>query len=74
MNKNEIQSSNTKLLLGIGSSILFVAVGFYLLTTLAEHQTRFNPIIVKGIGIGCVIFFGITAIYGIKKLLSNSNA
>jgi hypothetical protein len=68
MNKIEIPLSKTKLLLGIGGSILFVALGLYLITTIAEQQTGLNPTLVKGVGIACILFFGATGIYGIKKL------
>ena len=46
MNKIEIPLSKTKLLLGVGGSILFVALGLYFITTMADQQTRFNPTMV----------------------------
>ena len=71
MNKIEIELSKTKLLVGIGGSIMFVVLGLYLITIMADQQTRFNPIIVKGIGIASVVFFGATGVYGIKKTFDN---
>ena len=68
MNKIEIPLSKTKLFLGIGGSILFIVLGFYLYTTIADQQTRFNPTLVKGVGIAGILFFGATGIYGIKKM------
>jgi hypothetical protein len=68
MNKIEIPLSKTKLLLGIGGSILFVVLGLYFITTMADQQTRFNPTIVKGVGVTSILFFGATGVYGIKKM------
>ena len=67
MNKIEIPKSKTKLLLGIGASLIFVVVGVYFFTT-ADHQTHFNPYEIKVTGITAVVFFGATCTYGIKKL------
>ena len=72
MNKIEIPLSKTKLLFGIGGSILFVVLGLYLFTTIADHQTRFNPTLVKVVGIAGIVFFGATGIYGIKKMFDNN--
>ena len=72
MNKIEIPLSKTKLLLGIGGSILFVVSGLYLFATIADQQTRFNPALVKGIGIAGILFFGATCIYGIKKIFDKN--
>jgi len=72
MNKIEIPLSKTKLLLGIGGSILFVILGFYLFTTIADQQTRFYPTLVKGIGIAGILFFGATGIYSIKKMFDKN--
>lgn len=68
MNKVEIPLSKKKLILGIGGSILFVVLGLYLFTTIAEQQIRFSPIFVKGIGIAGILFFGATGIYGTRKI------
>jgi hypothetical protein len=72
MNKIEIPLSKTKLLFGIAGSILFVVLGFYLFTTMAYQQSRFNPTLVKGVGLASNLFFGATGIYGIKKLFDKS--
>lgn len=72
MNKIEIPLSKTKLLFGIGGSILFVVLGLYVLTTMADQQTRFNPTMVKGVGIASILFFGATGIYGIKKMFDKT--
>ena len=70
MDKVEIQLSKTKLLLGIVGSILFVLLGFYLFTL--ELQIRYNPILVKIIGVSSILFFGATGIYGIKKMFDKT--
>lgn len=67
MSKIEISLSKTKLLLGIGISILFVVLGFYLITKATYQQTSLNPTLVKGVGIAGILFFGATLIFGIKK-------
>jgi hypothetical protein len=72
MNKIEIPLSKTKILLTIGGSILFVVLGLYFITTMADQQTRFNPTLVKGVGIASILFFGATGIYGIKKMFDNN--
>ncbi|OBW42152.1 hypothetical protein AB670_01448 [Chryseobacterium sp. MOF25P] len=72
MDKVEIPLSKTKLLLGIGGSILFVTLGLYFITTMADQQTRFNPSILKGIGVASILFFGATGIYGIKKMFDKT--
>ena len=72
MNKIEIPLSKSKLVLGIGASILFVILGFFLFSTIADQQTRFNPTFVKIAGIAGILLFGTTAIYGFKKLSDKS--
>lgn len=72
MNKIEIPLSKTKLLFGIAGSILFVVLGLYLFTTIADQQTRFNPTLVKGIGLASILFFGATGIYGTVKIFEKS--
>ena len=71
MNKIEIPLSKTKLLLVISGSILFVVLGLYLYTTMADQQTRYNPTFAKGVGIAAILFFGATGIYGVKKIFDN---
>jgi hypothetical protein len=72
MSKIEIPQSKAKLLFGIGGSILFVLLGLYLCTTIADQQTRFNPTLVKGIGLASILFFGATGIYGTIKIFEKS--
>jgi len=71
--KIEIPISKNKLFLGIGGSILFVILGFWILTNLSDFENKGirifrNPIVLKGAGISAVLFFGATGIYGVKKL------
>lgn len=72
MNKIEIPLNKKKILVGIGASLLFVIAGFYLFTRLADHQTRFNPALVKVIGIAGILFFSATGVYGIKKMFDKA--
>lgn len=72
MNKIEIPLSKSKLFVGIIGSVLFVVSGVYLLTIVAQQQTRFSPILVKGIGIASILFFSATCIYGVKKLFDKT--
>ena len=72
MNKIEIPLSKTKLLLAIGGSLLFVLVGLYMITSIEEEHTRFNHMLVKGLGIASVAFFAVTGFYSIKKIFDTS--
>ncbi len=72
MNTIEIPLSKSKILLVIAGSMLFVAGGVYLYTTLSNQQTDFNPILIKGIGLSGILFFGATGLYGIKKLFDKT--
>ncbi len=72
MAKIEIPLSKTKLVLAICGSILFVILGAYLFTTLAAEQTRFDPVLVKGVGIAGMLFFGAAGIYGATKMFDKN--
>ncbi|MBK9256155.1 MAG: hypothetical protein IPM42_11765 [Saprospiraceae bacterium] len=65
----EIKNNKTKGLFGIGLSILFVMLGVYLLTEFPKNNLNLNPLLVKGIGIACILFFGAIFILGMRKLL-----
>lgn len=69
MNRIEITLSKTKVLLGIAASILFVALGVFLLTKRATEQPVLNPLLMLITGILCILFFGTTAILGVRKLM-----
>jgi hypothetical protein len=49
-----------------------VVLGILLFTTLADLQTRHNPIFVKIIGVASVLFFGLTGFYSFKQLFHKS--
>lgn len=71
--KVEISLSKTKLLFGIAGSMLFVALGFYLFSMLENRQTVYNnPVLIKGVAVATILFFGATGIYGIIKLLGKN--
>lgn len=63
----EILLSKNKLWLSIIASLLFVMTSTWLLTV-SENIDRFNPVVIKGIAISGIVLFGITAVFGIKKL------
>ena len=69
MKNSENKMNKSILLFGISSSILFVILGIYLYTTKAEtidsSYSNFRNII----GIACIVFFGITGLISIKKLI-----
>lgn len=71
MSKIEIPLSKTKILLLVSGSILFVIAGLFFFLVLADEQTRFNPILIKGVGILSVLFFGATGISTTRKLFDN---
>jgi len=69
----EIPLSKNKLFLGIAGSFIFVIIGVWLFTHSYEFQDYSikllrNPIIIKGIGVLAILFFGATGIYGFKKI------
>lgn len=72
MTKIEIPLRRNKLLLGIGGSILFITLGFYLFMTVAYQQTRYRPELVKCLGIAAIVFFSGTGIYGSRKMFDNN--
>ena len=57
----------TKALLGVGFSFLFVYLGYYLYTETSKKSE--TPILIKGIGVICILFFGILFLAGLKKLI-----
>lgn len=77
MNKIEIPLSRTKLLTGLGGSMLFVFLGIWLFTHESDLQNSSwmllgNPLVIKGVGVASILFFGATSIYGIKKRLDTN--
>lgn len=72
MNTIEIPLSKTKLLLRVAGSVLFVLLGYYLFTTLSAGQSGVWNAFVKGVGTAAMLFFTITAVYGIKKLFGKN--
>lgn len=60
-----------RLLFGIIGSLLFVYLGWYLFST-SEKQRMLPGDVVEIIGIVAMVFFGIAALIGIKKFLSQN--
>jgi len=67
-----IKLSKTKAILLILGSLAFVGVGIYLVyldPVQIENHTRFNnPLLVHGIGWVCIVIFGLSGLYHIRKL------
>ena len=60
-----------RLLFGIIGSLLFVFLGWYLFSS-AEEQRMLPENVVEILGIVAMIFFGVAALIGIKKILSRN--
>lgn len=57
-------------LFGLGISILFVLLGLYLFFEKSNQSGVSNPTLIKVVGIACIIFFGGTMLFGLKKLMT----
>ena len=66
-----IALSKTKLVLLVAGAFLFVALGFWLVE-IADNQGRYPPIYVKGVSIAAIGFFGVCALYGLRKMFDGS--
>lgn len=64
--QNFPHTNKFRLLFSIGASILFIFLGINLI----EKSERYDqPLLIMGLGIVTVIFFGGLLIFGIRKLL-----
>ena len=71
----EIPLSKTKLTFMLLGSIAFVALGIWFVTSPNDLKTTYsaqNPILVFGVGLASLIFFGLCLIYLAKKLPDSS--
>ena len=72
MDERIIPLSKTKVLLLILGSVAFVAAGVWLLsldTAAIQRLRRFNnPLLVRGVGVAAIAFFGLTGLYSLRKL------
>ena len=71
--KNEIAFSRDKIYRHVAGSLIFVIAGLWIFFNPGYFkdfplELIRNPIVIKGIGAICVLFFGLTMIIGIKKL------
>ena len=74
----EIPFSKKKLILSIVGSLLFVIGGIWLFLNTelyANFPLEFvrNPIVIQGVGVFAILFFGLTGVLGFRKLFDNSN-
>ena len=70
MNNSENKTNKSKLLFGIGSSIIFIVLGIYLYTTRSETIDSSYSAFTKIVGIACIVFYGIIGFINLKKLTS----
>ena len=70
MNNMENKKNKSKLLFGIGTSILFIILGIYLYSTKAETINTSYANFTKIVGISCILFFGIIVLISLKKIIS----
>lgn len=76
MDRIEIYTSKKKSILLLIGSIVFVALGVWLLLE-ADNLTGWrakNPIFASGIGIASILFFGLGIFVGIKRLIKSEIA
>lgn len=72
MQKIEIPLSKTKVAGLLIGSLLFVAIGFFML--LDDHgSSRYSPLVIKIAAIACIVFFGACGVVALKKLFSTAN-
>lgn len=74
MKKSKTPPNKSKILFGIGISILFVILGLSIFMSEADNQVRINPTFVKIVAAAVILFFGVTGIYGIVKFISKKDA
>jgi hypothetical protein len=53
---------------GIGISILFILLGVYLLTR-ETGSIAISPMLVKGIGVACILFFGTILVIKLMRIM-----
>ncbi len=76
MNQVEIYTSKKKSILMLIGSIIFIALGIWMLIN-ANNFTGWkarNPILTQGIGVISIIFFGFGIFVGIKRLIKTELA
>jgi hypothetical protein len=71
-NEKIIELSKKKILLLVIGSFVFVALGIWLLSvdeTFIQSQRRSNdPVLIRGVGVMSIIFFGFCGVFALKKL------
>ena len=68
----EIQLDKTKIIILIFSSMMFVALGIWFVTSFAGLQTEFSPLLIRIIGIASILFFGLALFYSVPKYLDKN--
>jgi hypothetical protein len=71
--EKRIALSKSKLRLLFVGSILFVAMGIWMVqldvADIEAHSRYNNPVMMHGIGVVAILFFGLCAVFGARKLL-----
>lgn len=65
-----IPLSKSKIVLLTIGAFAFVAASIWL-WSIADEQTRRNPMVIKAVSVAGVLFFGLCGLYGIRKLFDN---
>ena len=68
----EIPLDKTKIIVMIISSVIFMAIGIWFVTTFAGLQTEFNPLMIRLLGVAATLIFGTAFFYCIKKYLDKN--
>jgi hypothetical protein len=68
----EIAIDKSKVIFAILASVLFIALGFWLVFSFATMQTRFSPLMIQILGIASILFFGLALFFTIPKYFDKS--
>ncbi|BBB65932.1 hypothetical protein UNDYM_1679 [Undibacterium sp. YM2] len=73
--EKRIALSKSKLRLLFVGAVLFVAMGIWMVqldvADIEAHSRYNNPVMMHGIGVVAILFFGLCAVFGARKLLDN---
>jgi hypothetical protein len=73
-----IKTSKKKILLLLLGACVFVAIGIWMFSlddaTIQSRRGMNNPMLVHGLGLVAIVFFGIFGLVGVKKLFNNKPA
>lgn len=67
----QVPLSKSKLAVSIGGSVIFIILGYFLIT---DDYELYNTSFTKAVGIAAIIFFGITLLYNLYRLFNKKPA